>query len=298
MASIGVIHLVWAPVGLESFRTFLKSYADSPAGVEHDLIVAFKGFDSERSAMDYRSLLSGVRHSCLFIPRSGFDIRSYYHVVETCRYDFYCPLNSRSVILDGEWLAKLYGAAREMGIGLAGASGSGLSWRSHLLETRHALKHRAPYRGMTGRLRLMARAGFYAACFDPFPNYHVRTTAFMMRRDLFVGLRRSWMSTKAGTYLFESGKRSMTKQIQRMGLQVVVVGRDGLTYPPDRWWESNTFWQDEQKNLLVADNQTTRFAQGDADEKWRLARAAWGARACVGGTSSALPSGSAAQDDS
>ena len=74
----------------------------------------------------------------------------------------------------------------------------------------------------------------------------------------------------------------MTNQIRRMGLQTLVIGRNGRAYAPDEWCKSNTFWQNNQSNLLVADNQTIKFARADIEEKGRLAKIAWGAYANVG----------------
>jgi len=63
------------------------------------------------------------------------------------------------------------------------------------------------------------------------------------------------------------------------GLNVLVVGKDGVGYEKEDWTRSNTFRIGEQKNLLVADNQTRLFKTADAETKRRLAACAWGARA-------------------
>jgi hypothetical protein len=280
--NIGVIHLIWGPCGIETFHAFLQSYIKNPAGLEHELILIFNGFPSEKEILEYKSLLKNFHYSSLFIKEPGFDISSYYIATNAFHYDFYCFLNSYSVILDKDWLTKLYHYASQEHVGLVGATGSGTSWHSQLLENRDDLKTMAVYRGLMGRMRLILRIHFYTAYFDPFPNYHIRTNAFMIARDLFLHIHRPRRSTKLATYLFESGKNSMTKQVHRMGLQTLVIGRNGRAYAPDAWWESNTFWQNDQSNLLVADNQTNKYVRADIKEKWRLAKTAWGAHANVG----------------
>jgi hypothetical protein len=64
-----------------------------------------------------------------------------------------------------------------------------------------------------------------------------------------------------------------------MGLNVLVVGRDGRAYSPEEWPQSNTFWQSNQENLLVADNQTRSYSNGSDYTRLVLAHYAWGRRA-------------------
>ena len=46
--------------------------------------------------------------------------------------------------------------------------------------------------------------------------------------------------------------------------------------------ESETFWQGEQDNLLVADNQTESYQRGDPGRRYALSTFAWGERAKPG----------------
>src|SRR5665213_1673531 len=45
-----VVHLVRAANGIEPFRAFLESYVRHPAGLQHELVLLFKGFSSDREA--------------------------------------------------------------------------------------------------------------------------------------------------------------------------------------------------------------------------------------------------------
>ncbi|MHB8654742.1 MAG: hypothetical protein ACYDA9_12780 [Terriglobia bacterium] len=87
------------------------------------------------------------------------------------------------------------------------------------------------------------------------------------------------MVSKFAAYKFESGKHSLTRQIMSMNLNVLVVGRDGKGYENEEWSKSNTFWQRDQSNLLLADNQTIRYLSGDNKTKQYLSRSAWGDQA-------------------
>jgi len=94
-------------------------------------------------------------------------------------------------------------------------------------------------------------------------------TAIMRR------LRMKKTETKMDAYRFESGKESMTQQVLHMNLRAVLVGKNGKVYDKEEWIRSGTFWQDDQYNLIIADNQTNAYAKGDLEEKWRLFEYAW-----------------------
>ena len=79
--------------------------------------------------------------------------------------------------------------------------------------------------------------------------------------------------------MFEGGKDSLTSQVLRRGLKALVVGKDGRAYEPDEWHLSETLWQGEQRNLLVADNQTRDYATGSTRQRTFLSRFAWGDKA-------------------
>jgi len=81
---------------------------------------------------------------------------------------------------------------------------------------------------------------------------------------------------KLSAYRLESGNDSVTNQVLRLGLRVLVVGRDGEAYEPARWHLSNTFWQSREENLLVADNQTEAYLLSDSARRSELSEYAWG----------------------
>lgn len=115
--------------------------------------------------------------------------------------------------------------------------------------------------------------------FDSFPAPHLRTNAFMIRRDVMLRLKRWNMTRKVDAFRFESGKGSMSNQILRMGLKILVVGRDGHAYLPDEWPNSETFRQGSQRNLLVSDNHTRSYENADSLQRQVLSRLAWGNQA-------------------
>ena len=115
--------------------------------------------------------------------------------------------------------------------------------------------------------------------FEPFPAHHLRTNAFIVERELFCSLTVRKLDRKLDAYLMESGRGSFTRQVQGLGLRVLVAGRDGRGYEPDDWPSSATLWQGDQENLLVADNQTRSYALGGYDRRRMLSTFAWADRA-------------------
>jgi hypothetical protein len=115
--------------------------------------------------------------------------------------------------------------------------------------------------------------------FPGFPNAHLRTNAFIAERSLFTCLRIGPVRRKMDAWALESGRDSITRQVERRGLRALVVDRDGDVHEHRRWPGSRTFWQGDQEQLLIADNQTRIYSHGGLDRRRLLSAFAWGADA-------------------
>ncbi len=228
---------------------------------------------------EHERLLEGFPHRRLFVGDRGYDVGPYFVAASTFPCDYFCFLNSHSVILDEGWLAKLYRHCSAKGVGLVGATGSHGSWFSYLSDILNASRSGPRYRRLVRNLRLRVRLWTFARHFDPFPNHHIRTNGFMISGVLMGRISRPRIISKWDAYKFESAKDGLTKQITGMHLITLVVGKDGEAYEKEEWFRSNTFWQLDQGNLLIADNQTERYLAGDNDLKQHLSRSAWGDQA-------------------
>jgi hypothetical protein len=120
------------------------------------------------------------------------------------------------------------------------------------------------------------------AGYDGFPAAHLRTNGFAIGRELLLSLRTGDLDTKNATYRFEAGRRSLTAQLLERGLDAHVVACDGSARAPEDWPAAEVFWQGAQAQLLVADNQTRQYDEGDAAVREALSRYAWGPRARPG----------------
>lgn len=252
---ITVVYLIWTPAGRASVDRFLASYHHHRAGVPHRLLLVVMG-DMEVDGYETLRLL-----------QSGFDISAYFAVAREVETDYLCFLNTYSEILTSDWLAKMHEHIRRREVGAVGATGSLESYYTQVkaMTAPHLHSPRA------WRLRWQALCNF-----PPFPNAHLRTNAFMIRRKTMLELNYPREDSKAHALRFESGRNSMTRQLKRMKLDTLVVGRDGRGYPPERWRESWTFRSGGQRNLLIGDNRTRQYADASSEDKRTLAQAAWG----------------------
>lgn len=279
MAEVCVVHLVRRKNGVNPLRKFLKSYAENTAGVAHDLLIIFKGFSNKEALSEYYRQLRDFRYASIRVMDFGFDIRPYFIAAKTFNYQHFCFLNSFSIILSKDWLLKMYEHGCKKDVGLVGATGSYQSiysgYMKRLNEYRtYPLFRRFLYRFL-GAILLMR----FKQYFPPFPNCHIRTNCFMISRETMKKIRCGTIYRKIDAYRFESGKSSLTRQIMDMNLRVLVVGDDGKGYGKEDWYKSGTFFQGDQNNLLVADNMTNKYLNGDIATKWDLARRAWGDKA-------------------
>ena len=271
-----VVHLVWVPLGTAPLERFLRSYQERPSGAPHELLIVFNGHRSDDELGPFRAALARIEHRAIAIPRPGLDINSYRQVVQNCSYEAYCFLNSYSVVLADDWLAKLAQALSSPGVGLVGASGSWESSYTNVL-TATALRQ------MPGLHALyLPRLIAYRTMFSPFPNPHIRTTGFMTTAEVLRQIHWGHIAVKRDAHRFEGGRRCLARQIQHMGLRALVVGRDGVGYDRHDWPRSATFRQRNQENLLIADNRSEAYARANERERARMARLAWGDQALLG----------------
>jgi hypothetical protein len=232
---------------LASCERFLSSYTRHSAGIEHRLWILFKGFPDAASLSQAQQLFSRLRHESLFLADDSFDIGAYIEWANHIDSDTICPMNTASEILSDEWLAKLAANLSLPNVGLVGASASYESlndWNDN---------------------------------FPIFPNIHLRSNGFMLDRELFCRLSRDLqIRDKLDAFNFESGSESLTRRVAGLGLETLLVGRNGRGYAPEFWPVSDTFRLGFQNNLLIGDNQTRNFSGLSWNEKREFVLRTWG----------------------
>jgi hypothetical protein len=309
---IAVVHLVWGPLGPSSLRDFLASYRRWEAGVEHELVVLFNGVQADRRG-DFEAELEGVAHCPLTLAEPVQDLAAYAQAASRLEHERLCFLNSHSEILLDGWLARLTDALEQPGVGMVGATGSWASVRSGTLnglflpnayrgvvpgrriareqllaielervgeQVESGAQPRRSLLGSVGAtLRTLPPMPEQVLRFESFPAHHLRTNSFMIERELLASLRIGRVKRKMDAYLLESGRHSLTRQIQGRGLRALVVARDGASYEQEQWPVSHTLWQGDQEGLMIADNQTRMYANGGIERRRLLSAFAWGREA-------------------
>ena len=276
---IGIIHLIWIPLGFNNYKNFIDSYLNVSAGHEHELIFLFNGVKDENELQPYFEYaeISKIKYK-YFSLKNGQDIEAYFWVSEKLSgYTHFLFLNSFSIILYNDWLQYYVNAIELEGVGLVGATGS---WQSHYSNVFHeytiAYEFNKSFLYNFRKYKLMLKAFFYwRFLFPSFPSPHIRTNAFIVKRDVFLKLKKKKITSKFDAYLFENGRKGLSNQLRKKGYQILVVDKFGNTYEPDRWPESKTFWIEEQQNLLIKDNQTKVYCEANKYERKRLKQLAW-----------------------
>lgn len=264
-------------MGLAPVARFLESYVAHDAGVSHRLLALRRGFRTAQTWAPYASEFDkrGVAYDVLDVRDTGFDLGAYRQAVESLPADAYCFLNTSSELLCDNWLAHLHRAAHTKAAGLVGATGSFESAYSQVLSAYIAARTSG---NVLASVRNWIGAQRRRRDFDPFPNPHIRTNGFMLRRSLAVKLQWGPLRTRSDAIRCESARSGFSHQTEALGLRNLIVGRNGRFYEQDEWASSRTFRCGEQSNLLIADNRTREFGSGSSEDRVRLAQAAWGER--------------------
>jgi hypothetical protein len=230
-----------------SFKRFLDSYNRNPAGIDHSLYVIFKGFANNSDLEKAQRLFAAVPHQPVFLGDDKLDVGAYIEWASLIQEQLICVFNTASEILSRDWLRKLAVNLAMPNVGLVGATAS--------YESLHS----------------------FSSSFPIFPNIHIRSTAFMIDRGLFLSLMQGRIiANKVDAFHFESGPRSLTRLVLAKGKEVLLVGRNGRGYSPQFWATSGTFRQGTQSNLLIADNQTRTFDALPWMEKRTFVMRTWG----------------------
>ncbi len=274
---VGVVYLYYVPFGIDQLRDFLKSYNKFKPKIIHDLIILVVGkFDKNDN-----NLLEDYIHSYkikakIIISPEKFDIGSYFYVSNVIENKYVLFLNSYSRFNHSDWLEKLCSSISGENVGVVGCTGAWSDFGgNHLYHGKNLINRIYSW--------IIFRFNFY-----PKIGPHLRTNAFIIERKLFCNLeycfpRPSWFfyfiygfkESKLKTFCFEHGMNSMTNQLLLKGYKVLIVGKNEIEYPIDKWINSDTFWIGGQENLLIDDNQTQYYRLASALKKNEFTKKAW-----------------------
>lgn len=223
---------------------FFDSYREKKAGIQHSLTIIVKNCTVQNSLKKIQHIASEFNAKIIELPDDGWDFGAYFRAAKIIDSElcFFC--GGYVQILTDNWLSKFYNAFKQdNSVKLVGAMGS---WGDSKQER--------------------------------FPNYHIRTTAFMIDRKLILDYANShkFPETKEDTYEIEHGKTSLTNFILTKGYKAVVVNSDGKVFFPEDWIESKTFRCPERPKSMFADRHTAMYDISDDNHREFLERNSWG----------------------
>jgi hypothetical protein len=276
---IAVIHLVWLPYGIEIFKNFIASYSLYSAGIDHQLIFLFNGVDDIISIKSYSNYANEKKIEFeILILEKGLDIEAYFFAAKNLSADLLFFINTNSALLSENWLKKMYDNIVKENVGMVSATGTLQSHSSSpfmSMPFRYQFSKKLKYNYRKYKLFIKS-AIYWKVLFEGFPNPHLRTNAFMIWKNIFLEIKYKPITSKMRAYEFESGRNSITNQILHKKKKVLVVDKFGIGYEIKNWYGSKTFWENDQENLMISDNQTTKYINADETEKKLYTYLAWG----------------------
>ncbi|MFN8243101.1 MAG: hypothetical protein U0X40_03515 [Ferruginibacter sp.] len=277
---VAVCYLMWLPYGEDFFYRFFESYQCFPAGCPHDLIILFNGTRYAGGIEKYLQYLDekNIRYSYQTMAE-GLDFTAYFHLAANTSHPYICLLNTSSVIRAANWLELLFSPIRRNPqIALTGPSGSLESFYSTTKRSNSLLlKKGQNRREYFGKIKLIVKNLLYwRFLFRPFPNFHIRTAAFLVEREIFLQYPQRSPQRKFQAYLIESGRNSLTNFVRKKQRLAFFVDKYGNLFDGANAFRSNVFRKQGQEDLLISDKQSEWFAAASPDEQKRLTQNAWG----------------------
>jgi len=241
--SIAVVHLIRKLNGPVPFQSFLSSYVKHTELLPHDLVLIFKDFNrgEDQPYLDIVGDIPFVRYD--YAGDGGLDLDPYIRVSKELNYEYFCFLNSFSQIEADNWLTYLHRGLQTLeDAGVIGATGS---WESS------------------------------SETDPPFPNPHIRTNGFMISAELMRKMDFVKVNSKDDARIVESGENSLTRQVISNGKKAYLVDNCGNYWPENEWADANLFRCGEQSGLIISDNRTRAYMDGDDWMREYLHAMAW-----------------------
>ncbi len=286
---IAIIYISYVPYGPSCLENFLQSYIANKPLINHSLHIVIKDWGDDTQLLLFKEILNsyGIEHTKhLTDKEDGSDISTYFSMAKKIKSDYFVFFNTHTKILHKNWLQYFIDNITKPGVGAIAATGT---WGDATLKKRmfRLLKKCTILKVSFNEIKQLI---FYYYNYYPTLKPHIRTNAFMIESKILSKLvfhkvspsfLRIFMRGKSTNraiqqaVCFEHGRKSMCVQIESMNLHTLVVGADGRGYKQPEWCSSKIFLSGNQENLLIADNQTEKYATGKDSLRKYLRFCAW-----------------------
>jgi len=266
--------------GLKSAEIFFKNYQAYPPGCDHDFYVIAKGWDDEREINELRKLTAINKAKLIHLEDDGYDWGAYMRVTPCLESEWVCFLNTHSKPCAKGWLNQLMSVALTEGeeFGAAGATASWESLAKFTLPPAQNKKYRSIFHGTIRFLVNFPKFLLNIIHFPYFPNPHLRSNCFIVKRALFLEFtsEQTIPRSKRDASILESGRQGFSRYLEKKGLKMLVVNSKGEIFNKWEWKTAGTFRVPHQTGLLVSDNQTEMYAKSSHFIRQILEISAWG----------------------
>lgn len=274
MKDIAVFYLLRKKNKKTCFFEFIESYTANQAGLKHDLFIILKGFNINDDISWVASKLKGIDYKTINCPDRGFDIYAYFYSAKRINHEYVMFLNSFSIICSQDWLNKIFQCINEKVIAV-GCSGS---WES--VSSSFYYNHIYTNSDTFKKALNLLLYPFIAMLFPRFPSSHLRTNAFLIKRELFLKYNHHIPYLfKLQAWLFENGRNSLSAFIRKQKKSFGVVDNNGLFFNEEGLFSSKTFANPNGQNAIIVDNQIKNFIQLNSQQKeiksnlnWNISR--------------------------
>src|SRR3989338_8808258 len=238
--SLALVYLArGASGGLSTVKIFFDAYRAYPPGCPHELVVIAKGWAGVGGLEEVKQLVQAHGARVVDLPDDGFDWGAYMLAASLLTHDWICFLNTHSRHRVKNWLNLLMKGTEVPGINV-GAVGATASYESFIPVFDWPSWEEGPIAFLFYVLRSflkVLRFIIYRNTFRSFPNPHLRSNAFIIRRELFLDFASTHKipHSKRDAWILESGGRSFTAFLISRGLKPLVTGSDGQYYEPLQW---------------------------------------------------------------
>lgn len=271
--------------GTDGYMNFLNSYREHPTKIEHNLVILAKGWgNNPQGYKDLVEIAKNNNYRIIDLPDDGFGTAAFFRATKILQSKYILFLTASSEILSNNYLENLYHYIQKEDVGLVGAMGA---WnRPETVICKELQKYSGSIFYWLRKMKILHRFKNSEELLwhlnvkeTTFPNYSIRTTGYMIEREIFLEYIDTvdFPKLRVDGFCIEHGKNSLTKFIlNKKRMKALVVGVDGKAYEPQDWDKSNTFLCPESRNLLIADRHCHSYKLADNKMKRLLEQQAWG----------------------
>ena len=250
----------------------------------YKIYIIFKGWE-EKAHINPKSFFSNIKKKITFFYFSddGFDLGTYFKILKYVDEDYIYFFNSTSRIVDNNFFKYSIEAMCDDKLGLLGFAGSFGSLHPSIKKIFFKLKINISkniiytLKNFLIDIVLLPYNLYLYKNFPKFPNPHIRTHVFLIKKDLYKEFSKNskYPKTKIEACELESGKNGLTKFVLQNGYDVKVVNSKNRIFNIGECDKSETWRTGGKQHVLVADHGSLSYPKMHISRKIFKEYSAW-----------------------